>query len=55
MLHRVESLKTPLIRQMDGLARQLTLFILLLAAGTFAIAFLLPERLKGAARPVAAE
>ncbi len=41
MLHRVESLKTPLIRQMDGLARQLTLFILLLAAGTFAIAFLL--------------
>lgn len=41
LLSTVESLKTPLIQQMDHFARQLTLVVLALSAATFAYAYYL--------------
>ncbi|WP_137126355.1 HAD-IC family P-type ATPase [Roseomonas sp. HF4] len=40
MLARVETLETPLLRQMNSFARQITVVILALSAGAFAIALL---------------
>ena len=41
LLETVESLKTPLIRQMDGFARQLTIVVLVVSAATLAYAHLI--------------
>lgn len=43
LLGTVESLKTPLIRQMDGFARQLTTIILIASALTFLFAYLVRQ------------
>ncbi len=47
LLGAVEPLKTPLIRQMDGLAKQLTIIILTVSALTFLFAYLVRQYALG--------